>query len=69
MKISLKDYKKENISNDYRVTTISITQQQKSFFENQNINLSSLIRDFLQTLIDQNKVEQNKIEQKKFSAK
>ena len=57
MKIDLKTYKKikKNDSTSKHVSSVNITKEQKEFLEENGLNLSHLIRDFLEDLINKTK--------------
>ena len=58
MEIKIKNYQKPNPEKlDAVGTGISIEKKHKEFIEKNSINLSALVRDVLDKLIQENKVE------------
>lgn len=58
MKIELKEYQKPNIEKlDAVGTGVSLEKKHKEFIKENNINLSALVRDVLNKLMEQQKPE------------
>lgn len=61
MKIDIKEYKKNHVDKNDMVTTgISIERHQKDFIEENDINLSAIVRAFLTELMAENKPSRKK---------
>lgn len=53
--MDLKDYKKIKKRKELKQTSIMLTKEQLRFLKDKQVNLSKLVRDFLQDLITENK--------------